>query len=189
MQHERLFALAFDRIDHLRVTTCAQRRYDDGLCLATCEYCRTVCPGQRADFNVDRTNCAHVTTIDTRLAFDHALSNNALLKLVQLALHVFSGPLCVIATSQRINGGRLGSANGFLTILLVSDLVGIRQAIGCSASNGSYEVFVNFRCGPIPGRLANLGCQLVDRVDRDLHLLVTEHNSAEHDLLREARSF
>ncbi len=38
MQHERIFALAFDRIDHLRVAACSQRRNDDRLRLTTREY-------------------------------------------------------------------------------------------------------------------------------------------------------
>ena len=100
MQHEWLFALAFDRIDHLRVTTCAERCNNDRLSLTTCEYSGTVCPGQRTNFNVDRTNGALVTTIDTRLTLDDALANDALLKLVQCTFNFFGRPLRIIAISQ-----------------------------------------------------------------------------------------
>ena len=43
--------------------------------------------------------------------------------------------------------------------------------------------------GPVPGRLAGLRLELVDRADRDLHLLVTEDDGAQHDLLAEHLGF
>ncbi len=39
--------------------------------------------------------------------------------------------------------------------------------------------------GPFPGRLAGVAHQVVDRVDRDVALLVAEHDAAEHDLFAE----
>ena len=42
---------------------------------------------------------------------------------------------------------------------------------------------------PVPTRLAAFFDQLVDRLDSDLHLLVTEHDRAEHDLFRETIGF
>ena len=41
------------------------------------------------------------------------------------------------------------------------------------------------RRGPVPGRLAGVAHQFVDRVDRDLALLVAEDDAAQHDLLAE----
>jgi hypothetical protein len=35
---------------------------------------------------------------------------------------------------------------------------------------------------PVPRRLGGFGGQLGDRADRDLHLLVTEHHRAQHDV-------
>ena len=43
MQHERFFALAFDRINDLCVTTCAECCNDNCLRLSACENSRTVC--------------------------------------------------------------------------------------------------------------------------------------------------
>ena len=58
VQHERLFALAFDRVDDLRIAARAQRRDDNRLGLATREQRRTVRTRQNADLHVDRPNGA-----------------------------------------------------------------------------------------------------------------------------------
>src|SRR3546814_2800812 len=48
---------------------------------------------------------------------------------------------------------------------------------------------VGGRGGPGPLRLAGLGNQFIDRVDRDLHLLVAEHHRAEHHVFRQLLGF
>src|SRR3546814_4239771 len=48
---------------------------------------------------------------------------------------------------------------------------------------------VGGRGGPGPLRLAGLGNQFIDRVDRDPHLLVAEHHRAEHHIFRRLLGF
>jgi hypothetical protein len=45
------------------------------------------------------------------------------------------------------------------------------------------------RPGPVPLRLAAFAHQVVDRVDRDLHLLVAEHHGAQHHVFRQLVGF
>ena len=68
--------------------------------------------------------------------------------------------------------------------LLAADLVGraqpglrpVADQARCSASSLAGGL-------PVPLRLAGIAHQLVDRVDRDLHLLMAEHHRAQHHVL------
>ena len=100
VQHERVFALAPDRIDYLCVTAGTKCRSDNGLRLATGKYCRTMSTCQHADLDFDGTHRGRVTSVDTRLAGNDAISYDALFKLRQSTFDFVFRPACVIAARQ-----------------------------------------------------------------------------------------
>ena len=76
-----------------------------------------------------------------------------------------------------------------MTNLLFGRLVGFEQSrFGCCGYSG-FEDRVGRRGLPVPGWLASLRLELVDRVDRDLLLFVTEDHSTEHDFFRQIVRF
>ncbi len=81
VEHERLAAFAFERVDDLRVATGAERRDHEGLRLATREQRRTVRTRQHADLHGDRTNGLVIAAVDARLAVQHALTDDVALEL------------------------------------------------------------------------------------------------------------
>jgi hypothetical protein len=83
VEHERLAAFAFERVDDLRVAASAERGDHERLRLATREQRRTVGTWQHADFDCDRANRDGVTAIDARLAIQDALANDVALELEQ----------------------------------------------------------------------------------------------------------
>ena len=67
MQHERLFALALQRVDDLRVAAGAERRRDQRLGLAAGEQRRAVGARQHAGAHDDVAHGAGVAAVDARL--------------------------------------------------------------------------------------------------------------------------
>ena len=95
MQHERLFTLAFDRIDDLGITARAKRGNDNRLGLTASKDSGSVCTRQYPNASTSiRTNRGFVSTVNARLAFDDSLNEQwILLKLRrQCAFDVFSRP-------------------------------------------------------------------------------------------------
>ncbi len=180
VQHERLFALTLDRVDDLRIAAGAERGGHNRLRLTAGEKCRTVSTRQNAHLYIDRAHGTLITAVDARLAADHPLANDGLLKLRQRALDLFGRPARVIATRQRLGCGRLGLANGGLAILLVRNAVGVRQCAFGRSGDSRREVVIGRRRLPVPGRLADFGSEFINSVDGDLQLLVTEHDGTQH---------
>ena len=81
MQHERFFALTFDRIDDLGVTSGTQCRSHDRLRFAAGKDCRTVCARQYADLHVDRTYGTGIAAVNSRLARYDTAANDILFQL------------------------------------------------------------------------------------------------------------
>ncbi len=185
VQHERLFALTFDRVDDLCVAPCTECRDDDRLRLAAGEYGRAMRSRQDSYLDVDRPDGLRVTTVDARFTGDHAAADDVLLEFGQRAVDRFGAPLRVFVAGQRINSGRLGIANRRLAVNLVGNPVGIRQATFRCRRDGCSKLLVFCGRFPVPCRLADFSRQLVDRIDRGLHGLVPEHDRTEHDLFGE----
>jgi len=97
VQHEGLFSLTLDCIDDLCVTTSPERRYDNRLRLTACKKRRSVCARQKANADVDRPNRCLVAPVDSRLAFDNALTNDGLFQLRKSALDLFRRPARLFA--------------------------------------------------------------------------------------------
>ena len=90
---------------------------------------------------------------------------------------------------QRAHDAGVGFAQGLRAGLLAADLVGLAQLLFGQALDLGDEGFVLGRRGPVPDRLAGVAHQFVDRVDRDVGLLVAEHHAAEHDFLAQLLGF
>ena len=84
VQHERLAALAGERVDDLRVAAGAERGRDERLGLAAREDRRSVGARQRADFDADRADRLEVAAVDARLAGEDHVANQPVLEVVQL---------------------------------------------------------------------------------------------------------
>ena len=83
MEHERLAAFAFERVDDLRVAAGAERGGHQRLGLAAREQRRTVGTRQHAHLHGDRTNRRRIAAVDARLAVQDALANDVALELEQ----------------------------------------------------------------------------------------------------------
>ena len=83
MEHERLAAFAFERVDDLRVAAGAERRGHQRLRLAAREQRRTVRTRQHAHLHGDRANRRRVAAVDARLTVEDALADDVALELEQ----------------------------------------------------------------------------------------------------------
>src|SRR5690606_24666230 len=80
MEQERVSDGTKQGIHHLCITGRTQGGYDDGLSFTTGKHGGTVSGRQYACFDGQRTHGVVVTTVDTRLAFDHAVTHHFILQ-------------------------------------------------------------------------------------------------------------
>ena len=142
---------------------------------------------QHAKANADRTHGARIATVDARLAAQDLAAHDARFEIKE---DVFdgngirdSGALLCCLCSQfgfdfRGDLAQLGRA-----LLLLADLVGGVQAVLGRCGHRCDQSLVLGGRLPIPFGLASVAHQVVDRIDHDLHLRVTEHHATEHDFL------
>ena len=100
MQHERLFALAGQAVDDLRIAPGAQRRDDQGLRLAAGEQRRTVGPRQHAGADVDGAHGLGVAAVDARMAVENLAAHQPIFQIGKLAAHLFGGELRRLALAS-----------------------------------------------------------------------------------------
>ena len=129
VQHERLFALAFDRIDDLRIPSRAERRDHQRLGFAASEQCRAVSPRQYADFDGDRTHGLVVAAVNARFADQHPVTDDALLEAGQAALTSSSGQRSPSLADDRLDGRFLRFRHARLALHLVRYPVGCCQCV------------------------------------------------------------
>ena len=162
---------------------------DERLRLAAREDRRTVSTRQRADFDADRAHGLEVAAVDTRLAREDHVADQSVLEVVQLGRHLVLGELRLLAAGQ----GRLrrladlGEARD--ARLLDDEAVGGGVVSLGQLGDRLLECDVFLGRLPVPARLAGFGGKLVDRRDRDLHLLVAEEHGAQHHVFGEALGF
>ena len=180
MEHERLFALARQGVDDLRVAAGAERRRDQRLRFATREECRTVRTGQHARLDGDLAHGVHVTAVDARLARDDAATDDVVFETAEFVGDLARLVLGAFARGQRFDQGLLDLADARVARLLLGDLIGLDQFGFRLRGDSLGEIGVERRRLPVPGRLGGLGGEFADRVDGDLHLLVAIDHGAEH---------
>src|SRR5581483_1671376 len=142
-----------------------------------------------ADPDRDRTNRAGIAAIDAGLAGEDALADDVALQLEEHALDLLAGPFGAVTAGERSDCLRLDLRETRMPLLLLRDRIGLRKRRLRVQRDGAAQIGVVGLGLPAPARLARLGGQLADRADGNLHLLVSEHNRAEHDLLREPLGF
>src|SRR6202042_1611795 len=85
MEHERLFALAREAVDDLRVAARAQSRHHQRLSFAAGEQRRTVSSRQHAGANIDAADSLGVTAVDTRVPFEDSLADQPVFQIEEFA--------------------------------------------------------------------------------------------------------
>jgi hypothetical protein len=185
MHHERLFALAGQRVDDLRVAAGAERRRDERLRLAAREQRRAVRAGQHSGLHRDLAHRLHVAPVDARLAGENAAADDVVFETTDLVGYLARVELRGVARSQRGHGSLLDLADAGVARLLLGDAVGLAEVGLGLRRHCCDERRVLCRRRPVPRRLAGFGREFLDRLDRDLHLLVPEDDRAEHDFLGE----
>ena len=105
MQHEGILIGTFQRINQRRITQGAKRRNYEGLGFATGKQRRAVSLRQHANFYFNGPHGAQITAVDTRLAIQHALTN-------QVLFDPAKGIGDVVCTVSRVVGSQL--LDGFL---------------------------------------------------------------------------
>ena len=193
VEHEAFAVLAFERVDVLLVALRAERCDHQCLRFAAREQRRTVGTRQHAGTDFDRAHGARVAAVDTRFAVQDLRTDDLRFDVEQ---HVADGCLvgcdrtgcsCVFFQLRRrrcVDFLQLGR-----TRLLVADLVSGEQ-VGLRQFRHACDQRLVLRSRlPVPFRLAAFTDQLMDRVDRDLHLLVTEHHGAEHHFFAQLLRF
>src|SRR5690606_16499695 len=170
VQHKRVFALAFEGVDDLRIAQRTEGCRDQGLGFTAGKQGGTVNLGQYANLDADGTHGLAVATIDAGFATDDAAANNFLFELLEGAFDVVGSDAGLI-TDKRFNGGRTGAVDSADAGLLVGGAVGSVERRTSLGLEGFCQVQVFSRSLPVPARLAALAHQLVDYQNRRLHFL------------------
>jgi hypothetical protein len=185
MQHERFFALAGQAIDDLRIAPGAQRGDHQRLRLAAGEERRAVGAREHAGADIDGTHRLRVASVDARMTLEDALAHQPVLEVEELGSHLIGGELGLLARGKRGERRALDLRDLRVALLLLGDRIGRDQLLLRERGHRVLQFRVRLRRGPRPLRLAGLGGELVDRLDGDLHLLVSEDDGAQHGVLIE----
>jgi hypothetical protein len=137
--------------------------------------------GQNAVAHRDRTHGARVTAIDARFAVEDLAAHDLGFKF-EHGIADQIGIRCVIhAFGQRGDGLGRDLARLLGTGLLAGNAIGLAQfGFGELGYTGDQCFVLGWRL-PIPLRLAGSFNQFVDRLDGDLHLVMTENHGTQHD--------
>ena len=119
MEHESLFACAFERVDELLVLAGAERSNDDRLRLTAGKQCRPVRPGQHVHFREDRPHRLQVAPVDALAGLDDVAAHNLAFQILEGAFeqHLFAG-----VSRWQLNTGQdlvVRRANEVITLLLL----------------------------------------------------------------------
>ncbi len=188
MQHEAVFVVARQCVDALRVTLGAQRGHHQRLGFATREQGRTVGARQHAVADLDRTHGAGVAAVDARLAGQDLAAHDFGFDVEQHALdsHAVKRRAVGLQGGHHFGGHHAASLGAGL---LGADLVrGLQLGSSQFVDTGDQRLVLGRRL-PGPDRLAGVTHQFVDRIDRDVALLVAKHHGAQHDLFGQLFGF
>ena len=179
VQHEGVFALAFEGVQQLRVASGTEGGNDQCLGFATGEQRRTVGLVQNADFDVQATHGTGVTAIDTRLAVDDVLAHGAVFDLAEGFFDFTSGRLTFF-TGELGNDLIFQLAQTRIAVLLDGDGVSLGNCLTKLATDSAQQSSVlGFRL-PVPGRLGGFGGQLGNSLDDRLEFLMGKQHGAQH---------
>ena len=137
--------------------------------------------GSTPVFTVIGRTVLHVAAVDARLAGEDAAADDVVLEACRSRRRPCGrSNFGASPAGQRLDGRLLDLADARVARLLLGDPVGLAERGLGLRGHGGDQCRVLGRRRPVPGRLAGLGGEFLDRLDRDLHLLVAEHHRAEH---------
>src|SRR5256886_8374836 len=119
VQHERLAALALERVDDLRIARGAESGRHQRLGLAAGEQRRAVGARHHPDLDGDRAHGARVASVDARLAVEDSLAHDVALELEEHALDLFGAPLGLLVAGELREGLGLDLAEARVSLLLL----------------------------------------------------------------------
>src|SRR6185436_11200606 len=158
VEHEALAVFAGQRVDDLLVAPGAERDRHQRLGLAAGKQRRAVGARQHADPHGDRAHGARVAAVDARLAVEDLAAHDLRLEVEADVLHGLGSRTTFGAYANGLEYPLPDRVDRFRARLLLLDAERLAQV--------------------------RLG-ELVDRLDRGLHLLVAVGHAAEHDVLGE----
>ena len=136
--------------------------------------------GQHADRHVQRSHGAGITTIDTRLAGDHALTHDTLLERRESRGDGLDTEARIILGAQQVDGLRLERRQTVLTRHLVTQAIGITDPGGEALLQRLDQHAVELLRHPRPLGTIDLGGERLDPRDGLLHLVMAIEHGAEH---------
>src|SRR5690606_33536722 len=181
MEQERVSDGTKQGIHHLCITGRTQCGHHDGLSFTTGEHGRTMSGRQHAGFDGQRTHGVVITTVDTRLAFDHAVTHHFIL---QGANHVgdFVGRETFFAffSGQFFNGGVFDFVQTGVTGHFVRNGVSLADGSGGFCFHGAVQRFVTGFSLPVPLLDTQFGGPLADGGNGGLECRVREQYGTQH---------
>src|SRR5262249_53200486 len=172
VEHEALAVFARQRVDDLLVAPGTQRDGHQRLGLAAREQRRAVGARQYADANVDRTYGARVAAVDARLDVEALAAQVLRLEVEADVLRGLGGRPPLHADADRLEHPLPDCVDRFGARLLLLDAERLAYLRLGELLDFGDECLVLRRRLPVPCRLAGDFGELVDRLDRGLHLLV-----------------
>ncbi len=188
VEHEALFAGAFERVDELLVLARTQGRDDERLRLAAREQRRAVRARKDVHLRQDGANGLQVAPVDALARLDDVVANDVALQCLERA-----GEQNLLAgiTLGHLDLGQhllLGRGDQILTLLLLLGGEGCAQ-IGFGDLLDLGGVLLRVGNLDVPGLLRSRLGELDDRLDDGLELLVPEHHRFEHLLFGQLLGF
>ena len=193
MKHEAFTLFAGQTVNNLLVLLGTERGNNQSLSFTAGEECRTVGTRKNAGADFNRANGAGVAAVDAGFTgknfaadvsgfhFEKNVGDFVLTDFRELA-DLDSGVNFLV--NIFVNG-----AQAFVAILLAAMLVGLVNTVADNLIDKGNKLLISFCRSPVPQRFTTFFDELVDGFDNDLHLLMAEHNSPEHDIFRQLIRF
>ena len=189
MQHKAVGVFAGECVNNLLVARSTQSRYGKGLGFATGKQSRTMCTRQYAGLDVQRTDGAGIATVDTRLTFQNLGADNVGFQMFENTLDFVGSQSIGFFGNQRIFYCIPSLVQFSGTRLFLTDFERFFNCFACDFAHFGNQFFIGFRCFPIPYfRIYFIG-ELVDGVNRYLHLVVAVNYGTQHHVFRQDFSF
>ncbi|CNV33065.1 Uncharacterised protein [Salmonella enterica subsp. enterica serovar Bovismorbificans] len=188
VEQEAVSTLAHQFIKHLRVTGSTQSRGNQRLRFTTGKQSGTVSTRQYASAHVQTTDHVFFTAINTRLACQYAATHHVFLDGVQDFAQLVSIQSFIFC-NKLLDGFGFDYVNLSIAFLFIGDAVRVAQTRFSKRSNTRVQRVVDGFRLPVPTRFTGFFHQIVDRLDNNLLLLVTEYHRAQHSVFAQQFSF